>query len=154
MAIHKRFLASGAAILLLLLLLPAVTAQGDDEKTSAWVQIDGQDKQSNLRSGNVLGTVDVVDGKCEGVPDFSMGLSDDLKSFQVGANPRTENDAATCDIVVRNMVFKEDDATGNTSSRARIPSVNYQDGFVCLWGMARPRREFIHVAKFHEVVRL
>ncbi len=62
MAIHKRFLASGAAILLLLLLLPAVTAQGDDEKTSAWVQIDGQDKQSNLRSGNVLGTVDVVDG--------------------------------------------------------------------------------------------
>ena len=74
MAIHKRFLDPGAAILLLLLLLPAVTAQGDAEKTSAWVQIDGQDKRSNLRSGNVLGTLDVVDGKCEGVPDFSMGL--------------------------------------------------------------------------------
>ena len=36
----------------------------------------------------------------------------------------------TCDIVVRNMVFKEDDATGNTGSRARIPSVNYQDWWV------------------------
>ena len=57
-------------------------------------------------------------------------LSDDLQSFQVGANPRTENDAETCDIVVRNMAFKEDDPTGNTGSRARIPSVNYQDWWV------------------------
>ena len=77
-----------------------------------------------------MGTVDVVDGKCEGVPDFSMGLSDDLKFFQVGANPRTENDAETCDIVVRNMVFNDDDATGDTESRARIPSVNYQEWWV------------------------
>ena len=107
-----------------------MTAQGDDEKTSAWVQIDGEEKQSNLRSGNILGTVDVVDEKCEGAPDFSMGLSDVLKPFQVGVNTDKEDNAETCDIVVRNMVFNDDDATGDTESRARIPSVNYQEWWV------------------------
>ena len=120
MATQKRFLTIGAGI----------PAQGDDETTSAWVQIDGEEKQSNLRSGNILGTVDVVDGKCEGVPDFSMGLSNDLRSFQVGVNTDQAATAETCDIVVRNMVFNDDHATGDTESRARIPSVSYQEWWV------------------------
>ena len=130
MMLHGRLKGFGAAILLLLLLLPASIVMGS-EKTSAWVQIDGQAKQSNLRSGNVLGTVDVVDGECDSAPDFSMGLSSDVKSFRVGVDTDVADGAETCDIVVKNMVFNEDHTEGPGSMAGSIaPSASYQEWWV------------------------
>ena len=74
------------AVLLLLLLLPASIVMGS-EKTSAWVQIDGQAKQSNLRSGNVLGADGRVLTNRDGEPVLSHNDRRAVRTGEREANP-------------------------------------------------------------------
>ena len=124
MTLRQWLLSFGASVTLVVLLMPVVLALTDDDGNSAWVQVEGGEKQTNLRQGDNLGDGVVVDGECK-TPNLKMGLSSDLRSFRVGVDPDT------CKIVVKEIVEKETETDGSTptnlSTGGRSISVSHTD---------------------------
>ena len=65
--------------------------------TSAWVQIEGQQKQTGVTDGQIVGPASRVDGECQS-PRIDMGMLGDVKSISVAINPDT------CEVYIVDVV--------------------------------------------------
>ena len=55
-------------------------------RTSAWVQIEGQQKQTGVTDGQIVGETERKNDECES-PKIDMGMLGDVKSISVAINP-------------------------------------------------------------------
>ena len=79
-----------------LLAYQGVSASGSGG-TSAWVQIEGQERQTGVTDGQIVGETTRIDGECES-PRIDMGMLGDVKSISVAINPDT------CEVYIMDVV--------------------------------------------------
>ena len=94
------------SVTLVVLFLPTLLAYVFDDRDKsgdagkdAWVQVDGDPKQTDLHPGDIVREGQRIDGECQ-TPDITIGISGDLRSMRVGPDPDT------CDIVVKEIVAR------------------------------------------------